>query len=138
MSKDTYIGVDGVARKIKAIYIGVDGVARLVKEGYVGIDGVARKFWPSIIPVIDIIDVETDHNGYFAPLSGTVIPSNATHRTIIWSVDEPWLGIYPDGYGGYWIDAAGTPNVSVKATIINGLGIGKDFIKIFEFSFASG
>ena len=39
-----YIGVDGLARKVKAVYIGVDGVARKVKTGYVGVDGVARKF----------------------------------------------------------------------------------------------
>ena len=42
-----YVGVDGVARKVKGVYIGVDGVARKVKKGYIGVDGVARLFWTS-------------------------------------------------------------------------------------------
>lgn len=38
-----YIGVDGVARKIKKVYVGVDGVAREVKKMYVGVNGIARE-----------------------------------------------------------------------------------------------
>lgn len=51
MTKAMYIGVDGVARKVKAIYVGVDGVARKVKSGYVGVDGVARQFYTSAVTV---------------------------------------------------------------------------------------
>ena len=40
--KALYIGVDGVARKVKKAYIGVDNVARKVKKMYLGVDGVAR------------------------------------------------------------------------------------------------
>lgn len=40
-----YIGVNGVARKIKKVYVGVDGVAREVKSGYVGVGGVAKKWY---------------------------------------------------------------------------------------------
>ena len=40
--KALYIGVDGVARKVKKAYIGVDNVARKVKKMYMGVDGVAR------------------------------------------------------------------------------------------------
>lgn len=36
MSRATYIGVDGVARKVRKMYIGVDGVARKVKKAYIG------------------------------------------------------------------------------------------------------
>ena len=32
MSKNVYIGIGGVARKVKNIYIGVGGVARKVKK----------------------------------------------------------------------------------------------------------
>lgn len=39
------VGVEGIARKVKAMYIGVDGIARKVKKGYVGVDGVARCFY---------------------------------------------------------------------------------------------
>ena len=45
MSKRAYIGVDGVARKIKKGFGGVDGVARKIKRAYVGIGGVARPCW---------------------------------------------------------------------------------------------
>ena len=38
-----YIGVNGIARKVKAVYIGVNGVARKVKAIYIGVNGVARK-----------------------------------------------------------------------------------------------
>ena len=45
MAKKAYIGVDGVARKIKGGYVGVDGVARKIKKAYIGIGGVARPCW---------------------------------------------------------------------------------------------
>ena len=44
MAKKSYIGVDGVARKIKKWYIGIDSKARKVKKAYIGIGGVARPF----------------------------------------------------------------------------------------------
>ena len=43
-----YIGVNGIARKIKKVYVGVDGVAREVKSGYTGVGGVARKCYSSL------------------------------------------------------------------------------------------
>lgn len=39
---NTYIGIDGIARKIKNMYVGVDGVARKVKNTYIGVDGTAK------------------------------------------------------------------------------------------------
>ena len=45
MAKRAYIGVDGVARKIKKGYIGVDDVARKIKKAYIGVGGVARPCW---------------------------------------------------------------------------------------------
>ena len=47
MAKGAYVGVDGVAHKVKKIYTGVDNVARKVKKGYVGVGGVARPFFSS-------------------------------------------------------------------------------------------
>ena len=43
-----YIGVDGVARKIKKVYVGVDGVAREVKKMYVGVNGVAKEGYSGV------------------------------------------------------------------------------------------
>lgn len=45
MAKGAYIGVNGVARKVKKMYVGVGGVARRVKKAYIGVGGVARPFW---------------------------------------------------------------------------------------------
>lgn len=42
MAKAFYVGVGGVARKVKQPYIGVNSVARKVKKGYIGVNGVAR------------------------------------------------------------------------------------------------
>lgn len=47
MAKKAYIGVDGVARKIKKGYIGIDDKARKIKKAYIGVGGVARPCWPS-------------------------------------------------------------------------------------------
>lgn len=45
MTKACYVGVDGVAKKVKKIYTGVDDVARKVKKGYIGVGGIARPFF---------------------------------------------------------------------------------------------
>lgn len=45
MTKSMYVGVSGVARKVKEFYVGVSGVARKVKKAYVGVNGVAREFY---------------------------------------------------------------------------------------------
>lgn len=45
MAKKIYVGVNGVARKVKSGCVGVAGVARKVKSGYVGVAGVARQCW---------------------------------------------------------------------------------------------
>lgn len=45
-----YIGVNGVARKIKKVYVGADGIAREVKTGYMGVDGVAKQWWSNFTP----------------------------------------------------------------------------------------
>lgn len=47
MAKAVYLGVAGVARKVKKMYIGVNGVARKVKKAYIGVGGVARQFLSS-------------------------------------------------------------------------------------------
>ena len=45
MAKRVYIGVGGVARKVRRGYIGVGNVARKIKKAYIGVGGVARPFW---------------------------------------------------------------------------------------------
>lgn len=43
MAAAQYIGIGGVARKVKSQFVGIGGVARKVKNGFVGVNGVARK-----------------------------------------------------------------------------------------------
>lgn len=47
MAKESYVGIDNVARKVKSLYIGADGVARKVKKAYIGVDGIAREWYSS-------------------------------------------------------------------------------------------
>lgn len=42
MGKGMYIGVDGIARKVKKLYTGVENKAHKVKKAYIGVGGVAR------------------------------------------------------------------------------------------------
>lgn len=56
MAKKAYIGVDGIARKIKKGYVGVDGIARKIKKAYIGIGGVARPCWSSGLEYYGTID----------------------------------------------------------------------------------
>ena len=56
-----YIGVNGVARKIKKVYVGVDGVAREVKKMYVGVNGIAREgFVNRLVPRGTILKMNLD------------------------------------------------------------------------------
>ena len=45
MTKKAYIGVNGIARKIKKGYVGIDNIARKIKKAYIGVGGIARPFW---------------------------------------------------------------------------------------------
>lgn len=45
MAKGQWVGVNGVARKVKTKYVGVSGVARQIKAGWVGVAGVARQYF---------------------------------------------------------------------------------------------
>lgn len=45
MAKGMYVGVNGVAKKVKTMYVGVGGVAKRVKRAYIGVNGVAKLFY---------------------------------------------------------------------------------------------
>lgn len=61
MAKGAYVGVGGVAHKVKKIYTGVDNVAKQVKKGYVGVGGVARPFFSA--------EAELQYYGAIDPLA---------------------------------------------------------------------
>lgn len=93
MSKGQYIGVSGVARKVKASYIGVNGVARKIKTGYVGVGGVARKFYPggtglSSVGVGGVVQV---------------LESGMLQPYVIVQIGNPNTGIYDASCNGIWL-----------------------------------
>lgn len=75
MSKGAYVGVDGVARKVKKMYIGIDGVARKVKKGYIGVDGVARLFF-------------SGGSGVFVTRPAAAMTSNSSQGCVAYSPSE--------------------------------------------------
>lgn len=75
MAKKAYIGIDGIARKIKKGYIGVDGVARKIKKAYIGVGGVARPCWSG--GGIDYYGAITPLSVGVAGLAGASIPGFA-------------------------------------------------------------
>lgn len=51
MANGAYIGVDGVARKVKAGYVGVDGIANKITKAYIGDEnGMAQLLWNAVEP----------------------------------------------------------------------------------------
>lgn len=71
MSKATYVGIDGIAHKVKKMYVGIDGVARKIKKGYIGVDGVARQFFSSgeLVVYPTVAMTANSSNGYVASCS---------------------------------------------------------------------
>ena len=71
----------------------------------------------NFIPVEDIIDFQPTEVvvGFPAPLSATVVPPNATNRTIEWSVVSGHATI-----AGNTLTANASVNIVVRATVRNG------------------
>lgn len=62
-------------------------------------------------------------------LKGTVSPANATNSTIIWSIEE--ANSTGATISGNTLKATAAGSATVKATVVNGLGIGRDYTKTF-------
>ena len=60
MGKNVYIGVSGVAKKVKNLYIGVNGVARKVKKAWIGVGGVAKECFSAENPAV-VLTVGSDY-----------------------------------------------------------------------------
>lgn len=84
-----FVGVSGVARKVKNQMVGVSGVARKVKTGYVGVSGVARKFTAPSVATITLIGKcsSTTQDGYVdVVINGTHYSSYTSTRTLTLAV----------------------------------------------------
>ena len=51
MSKQIYVPVNGIARKVTKVYAPVNGVARSVKKVYKGVNGIARQVFEALPPL---------------------------------------------------------------------------------------
>ena len=108
MAKGQWVGVNGVARKVKTKYVGVSGVARKIKAGWVGVSGVARQYFSSGISYTFVegkgtaseITSQTvsagvsGSNWYFsvtAPHSALTLAEDS-HVHTLKSMILPWLG----------------------------------------------
>jgi len=70
--------------------------------------------------------------GTSLPLAGTVAPTGATNRTIVWSVlDSGTTGAYLSGQS---LITTLTGKVIIRATIVNGLAEGLDFTQDFAIT----
>ena len=92
MAKEFYIGVGGVARKVKQPYIGVNSVARKVKKGYIGVNGVARQFFSGGTPISSLAVGST----LYLNENGSSIPYLVAHH------GKP-SSIYDDSCNGTWL-----------------------------------
>jgi len=87
------------------------------------------------IPVTDIVNVPTVAGvGEPLPLKGTVIPTNATFQTILWSVKD--AGNTNAAIVGDTLYTTKTGTITLTATIKDGLEIGFDFKKDFTITVA--
>jgi len=86
------------------------------------------------VSVTNIIDVPTATTvGVPLTLTGTVVPSNATNKTIVWSIKNAGT-TGATLSGGNILNTTAIGTVIVKATIANGVGIGVDFTKEFTIA----
>jgi hypothetical protein len=83
------------------------------------------------VPVTDITDVPTEAMvGIPLTLTGTVVPEDATHQVIIWSVKN--AGGTGATIAGNIFTVTATGTATVTATIANGLAEGTDYTQDFN------
>ena len=84
------------------------------------------------VPVTDIINVpQWTTVGVPLTLTGTVVPSNATYKTIVWSVHNAGITGATISNGNI-LNANKVGTATIRATIENGIGIGIAYIKDFK------
>ena len=85
------------------------------------------------IPVTNITSVPTTATaGTPLPLIGTVVPSNATNQTIVWSVQN--AGTTGASISGSMLSTTSAGSVIVRATITNGLTPTANYVQDFTIT----
>lgn len=147
MAKESYIGVNGVARKVKQPYIGVSGVARKVLKAYIGVGGVARLTFNNAVPISTVPSYSKNLTYNGSPQSTTWRNYDTSQLQIGGTTSATDAGTYyatftpKDGY--CWWDGTTTPkqaywridrqSVLAQVSYLNGV----DFYR-FGFSNANG
>jgi uncharacterized protein YjdB len=91
----------------------------------------------TFVAVTGIIGVPTTTAvGTPLALTGTVIPSNATNKTIIWTLKD--AGTTEPSISGNYLTAAAVGTVTVTATVINGLTDSIPYTQDFAVGVGSG
>jgi len=86
---------------------------------------------PVFVPVENITGIRTgSFTNIFIPLSGTVMPQNATYKKIEWSITND--GGTGSSLDGNRLTADNEGTVTVTARIRNGLGLNNDYTQDFE------
>ena len=88
----------------------------------------------SFVPVTNITGVPTSGTaGGYIYLNGTVNPSNATYKTIVWSIVTEETTAPGVSFPSY-LSCSGEGIITVKATIINGTAVGTDYTQKFSIT----
>jgi hypothetical protein len=91
---------------------------------------------PVFVPVTNIADVTFAATvGSDLTLTGTVVPANATNKTIVWSVSN--AGSTGATITGSVLSTTGVGVVNVIATIVNGATVTTNFTKNFDIVVSS-
>lgn len=88
MAINAYVGVNGVARKVKKIYVGSGGIAQRVNDIFVGVNGVARSAFKRVKRIVEplmgpTVNVGASSNRKYAMFFGGLneLSSNKTCYT---------------------------------------------------------
>jgi uncharacterized protein YjdB len=89
------------------------------------------------VPVTDITGILTTvTTGTPLTLIGTITPSNATNKTVTWSIAD--AGKTGATINGSTLDTTAAGSVIVRATITNGLAVGVNYMKEFTINVDGG
>ena len=132
-SEDIY-KIPATATAMWATLGGVNGISVVnnTNTGFIPIDDITIN---SFVPVTDITGVPaTTIKTFPLTLTGTVVPSNANNKTIVWSVQDAGTTGATIATGSNILNTTNSGTATVLATIVNGASPSQNFTKPFNIS----
>lgn len=119
-----YIGVNGIARKVKKMYIGVDGKARKIKKAYIGdANNIARMFFGGL-------DVATMNITYTGNYTDQDVTMNGAKYRLLTLTSSGTLTLEKSVVGDVWMCGGGkTPTASTTGSVVTTGGDGGYFLQ---------